>query len=372
MGNKREATSAPATPAQPRSEKANSVQKKKDSKKGEESLGAESENEKHKAAATDDQETPGGQSAKKKDSGKKGAGKANGSAKSAGPDAGGDKKNMMDVDGGGKANKDAGQDAGKSRGKKKHSEGKHEGKGGGGAAKSGEDSVESKLKADWTPSKVLYSADGKLLLGACGGTTVEVLSVSGGMMLFELQDHKAAVTDIVLHPVKDTQVFTSSLDGSIRLWDLTRGELVKAWKCGYPIRHLLLSPDGTKAYASSLKAIPGGHDGDGKPTEAQVVGAVYEIVLDTTKQRRLFKCRNIARLAMSSDGVLAAVSGREVIVWRENYREPGMCLPDVCVYMCMYMYMDICVYSHRKTLRSAYYVPCICMYTSTQAGICAT
>jgi hypothetical protein len=330
MGNKRESTSAPATPAQPRSEKANSVQKKKDKKRGEESLGADSENEKQKAA-TDDQGTPE-HSAKKKETGKKSGSKTNSSAKSAGPDAA-DKKSMMDVDGCAKGNKDAGQDAGKSKAKKKNPEGKHEGKTVGDAAKSGEDALETKLKADWTPSKVLYSADGKLLLGACGGKTVEVLSVSGGMMLFELQDHKAAVTDIVLHPVKDTQVFTSSLDGSIRLWDLTRGELVKAWKCGYPIRHMILSPDGTKAYASSLKAIPGGHhhDGDGKATAAQVVGVVYEIVLDTTKQRRLFKCCNIARLSMSSDGVLAAVSGREVIVWRENYREPGMLRPTLRV-----------------------------------------
>jgi WD40 repeat protein len=341
MGNKREVSSAPATPAHGRSDKVESAQKKRDNPKTNESVvlnGNSSENDK-RSGMQDPKANQDSQSHKKSKA-KKTSEKSN-NAKSPGPDAG-DKNSMHADESKGSAGGNQHAPQGKNKNKQKKSDGKHEASMNGSSRKADEEIFDMKLaKGDWTPSKIVYSADGKLLLGACGGRTVEVLSVSGGMMLFELQDHKAAVTDIVLHPTKDTQVFTSSFDGSIRLWDLTRGELVKAWKCGYPIRHMLLSPDGKKAYVSSFKTITGGRDAEGKLLEPRITCAVIEIVLDTIQSRRLFKCKNIARLAMSTDGVLAAVSHREVYVWRDGLHEPGNFVhgsflkSPICVRLCV-------------------------------------
>lgn len=134
------------------------------------------------------------------------------------------------------------------------------------------------------------------------------------------------------------QVLTSSLDGTLRIWDLDDGSAKKVIKIGLPIRHMALSPDGAKAYLTTIKVPKAGDaaaaaspvpmtpatPGKGKAgKEAKTGSQVQEMLLEAPKPvlRRLFKCRDVARLSVTLDGVLVAGARKNVFVWREGFRE---------------------------------------------------
>jgi NET1-associated nuclear protein 1 (U3 small nucleolar RNA-associated protein 17) len=117
------------------------------------------------------------------------------------------------------------------------------------------------------------------------------------------------VTAVLAHPAHVSQAFTASLDGFIRLWDLSDGAPIKAWNLSAPIRHMVVSPDASTAYATVLKGV----DLVGK----KAVSYVNEInLVDAGKQKRLFKCRAAASLALSARGdTLFAVARKDLLVW---------------------------------------------------------
>ena len=170
---------------------------------------------------------------------------------------------------------------------------------------------------------------------------------AGGGTLFSLEGHKGVVTGIALLPVSEkgghdsTTVVTSSMDGTLRMWDIADGSATKVIKIGLPVRHMVLSPDGSKAYLTTIKlprpagadtpaggatpaplGTPGTPGAQGK--EGKTGSAVQEMVLTAAKPqlRRLFKCRHVAKLSVTSDGVLVAGARKNVFVWREGMRDP--------------------------------------------------
>uniref|UniRef100_A0A669DJ91 WD repeat domain 75 n=1 Tax=Oreochromis niloticus TaxID=8128 RepID=A0A669DJ91_ORENI len=76
--------------------------------------------------------------------------------------------------------------------------------------------------------------DSRFLLCA-SGEAVKVFSTSTEECIHELRGHTGLVTGVLLRPSNHLQVYSSSLDGTVRLWDFTDGILIKTCVIGYPI-----------------------------------------------------------------------------------------------------------------------------------------
>uniref|UniRef100_A0AAX7UP54 WD repeat-containing protein 75 second beta-propeller domain-containing protein n=1 Tax=Astatotilapia calliptera TaxID=8154 RepID=A0AAX7UP54_ASTCA len=68
--------------------------------------------------------------------------------------------------------------------------------------------------------------DSRFLLCA-SGEAVKVFSTSTEECIHELRGHTGLVTGVLLRPSNHLQVYSSSLDGTLRLWDFTDGILIK-------------------------------------------------------------------------------------------------------------------------------------------------
>lgn len=91
----------------------------------------------------------------------------------------------------------------------------------------------------------VFTHDSRFLLCA-SGDGVRVFSASTEECVHHLLGHTDLVTGLVLRPSNHLQVFSSSLDGTVRLWDYSDGILIKTFVTGFPIHsiHASASHDG--------------------------------------------------------------------------------------------------------------------------------
>jgi NET1-associated nuclear protein 1 (U3 small nucleolar RNA-associated protein 17) len=166
-------------------------------------------------------------------------------------------------------------------------------------------------KGDRFPSCIRFSRDGRVLL-ATSGNCVDVISPTGGR-LFALEGHTQLVTDIALHPLHTSQVYTASLDGTLRLWDFSDGAAIQTWPLDRPLRHIVIGNDAAAAYVTLLPPSTGG-----RSEKPRTESFVHRVDLSTGHSTQLFRCRAVARLAIAASGMpLLAVAGRELLVWRD-------------------------------------------------------
>ncbi|XP_056145617.1 WD repeat-containing protein 75 isoform X2 [Lampris incognitus] len=79
--------------------------------------------------------------------------------------------------------------------------------------------------------------DSRFLL-CSAGECVKVFSTSTEECIHDLQGHTHLVTGVAINPSNHLQVYSSSVDGTVRLWDFTDGILIKTFVIGYPIYSL--------------------------------------------------------------------------------------------------------------------------------------
>ncbi|KAM8857960.1 WD repeat-containing protein 75 [Synchiropus picturatus] len=82
--------------------------------------------------------------------------------------------------------------------------------------------------------------DSKLLLCA-SGECVKVFSTSTEECIHDLRGHTDLVTGLVLRPTNHLQVYSCSIDGTVRLWDFADGVLIKTFVIGHPIHAIYTS-----------------------------------------------------------------------------------------------------------------------------------
>uniref|UniRef100_A0A5B7C8A1 Putative WD repeat-containing protein 75 isoform X2 n=1 Tax=Davidia involucrata TaxID=16924 RepID=A0A5B7C8A1_DAVIN len=90
-----------------------------------------------------------------------------------------------------------------------------------------------------------FSNDAKKLL-ICTGNNVSVFSTSTGLQITELEGHTALVTSVIVVPASTPAskilcyCWTSSLDGTIRYWDVSVPELMKTIDIRFPIFSMVI------------------------------------------------------------------------------------------------------------------------------------
>nr|XP_028562458.1 WD repeat-containing protein 75-like [Podarcis muralis] len=83
-------------------------------------------------------------------------------------------------------------------------------------------------------SRAVFSADSKYLLCA-SGDYVKVYSTATEECLHVLQGHSNIVTGVQLNPQNHLQLYSWSLDGTIKLWDFMDGILIKTLVVGFKL-----------------------------------------------------------------------------------------------------------------------------------------
>uniref|UniRef100_A0A8C6UF78 WD repeat domain 75 n=1 Tax=Neogobius melanostomus TaxID=47308 RepID=A0A8C6UF78_9GOBI len=80
----------------------------------------------------------------------------------------------------------------------------------------------------------VFTHDSRFLL-CVSGDGVRVFSATTEECIHHLLGHTDLVTGLVLRPSNHLQVFSCSLDGTVRLWDYSDGILIKTFTIGFPI-----------------------------------------------------------------------------------------------------------------------------------------
>ncbi|XP_048834341.1 WD repeat-containing protein 75 [Brienomyrus brachyistius] len=88
--------------------------------------------------------------------------------------------------------------------------------------------------------KAVFTLDSKFLL-CPSGDAIKVFSTSTEECVHVLQGHANLITGIVLNPSNHLQVYSCSLDGTVKLWDFTDGILIKTYVVGPSIFSILVS-----------------------------------------------------------------------------------------------------------------------------------
>jgi NET1-associated nuclear protein 1 (U3 small nucleolar RNA-associated protein 17) len=70
------------------------------------------------------------------------------------------------------------------------------------------------------------------------GAVVKILS-----QLTTAGGHENKVTRVVLNPKNPMQLYSASLDGTIKLWDYNDDILLKTYNVNAPIEHMVMSPE---------------------------------------------------------------------------------------------------------------------------------
>ncbi|XP_038645114.1 WD repeat-containing protein 75 [Scyliorhinus canicula] len=86
----------------------------------------------------------------------------------------------------------------------------------------------------------VFSADSRYLLCA-SGDLVKVYSTATEECVHALKGHKNLVTGIQLNPKNHLQLYSTSLDGTIKLWDFTDGILIKTFVVDFQLLALYAS-----------------------------------------------------------------------------------------------------------------------------------
>lgn len=80
----------------------------------------------------------------------------------------------------------------------------------------------------------LFSADSKYLV-CVSGNSIKVFSTVTEECIHVLWNHSDLVTGIELNPNNPLQLYSCSLDGTVKLWDFTDGILIKTFLIGFKL-----------------------------------------------------------------------------------------------------------------------------------------
>ncbi|KAJ3416297.1 proliferating cell nuclear antigen [Chytridiales sp. JEL 0842] len=158
------------------------------------------------------------------------------------------------------------------------------------------------------------------------GSHVKVYSVATGQSVRTISGssgtgHTKDITSVVLNPSNQFQLFTTSLDGSIKLWDITDGSLLKSWNIGHAVTHIALVP---KSPSTAYIYVRKGYSTDGASNKGAVCHVIFDIAGSTHfKVTGAFKLRDCKGLVVGEDVVVAATRGHfEVYFPSTKYQKP--------------------------------------------------
>ncbi|KAG0242251.1 hypothetical protein BGX31_000413 [Mortierella sp. GBA43] len=169
---------------------------------------------------------------------------------------------------------------------------------------------------------VVFTSDSNYFF-SCNAKSIRVLSVETGQVVRVLSSsaeeggHKDTVTSVMLNPRNLLQLYSASLDGTIKLWDFNDAVLLKTFEIGVPITHMVMheSIPGDVYLTTKKKSTKRFHQYQAKKSgglRAKENTVLLRYSLKSSRKRiiRLLKTRTCSGLAISSDGEYLVLAGR--------------------------------------------------------------
>ncbi|KAI9013838.1 quinon protein alcohol dehydrogenase-like superfamily [Phycomyces nitens] len=169
-----------------------------------------------------------------------------------------------------------------------------------------------------------FTKDSKYFF-SCVGSCVKVYSVATGAVVKVLSrspasgGHNGKITRVILNPKNPMQLYSASLDGTIKLWDYNDEILLKTYRIGAAIEHMVISavrPE--EAYIVVNKETVAGEKKE--KNEKIVYRYALGNDLPLTSQDRLRWITSMPEchcVDVSNDGRFVAMAGRyKCVVWK--------------------------------------------------------
>ena len=180
-----------------------------------------------------------------------------------------------------------------------------------------------------------FSLDHRLLL-CPSASLIRVYSLQTAQCVLLLSGHTADVTSVLCHPRNALQVYTTALDGTVRLWDLYSGTCIRSWSVGQPILSAVISRTFSAAAvlnaSASAASLQAGHDTlylncNPRTTSSSTSHThsialiqrscrIYAFHLPTSTRTLLYKARHCTALALSpAQDYLASIAKHTLILY---------------------------------------------------------
>ncbi|KAL6773961.1 hypothetical protein ACKKBG_A23240 [Auxenochlorella protothecoides x Auxenochlorella symbiontica] len=172
-----------------------------------------------------------------------------------------------------------------------------------------QDGMQLRGGGQFTARPHLLTLDGQTVL-VCHGNFVRAHSAVTGEPLYRLTGHTAEVTAVLADPDNAKRVYTSSLDGTLRHWDLRSGLALRTWRVPEPVESFALGPPGHAWLSCPV------NDASGRLFR-------YDLTTGTPGPLRR-KIASGSPLSMGSRGGLVATFERHtVLVWGPKHGPRG-------------------------------------------------
>ncbi|KAI7901524.1 quinon protein alcohol dehydrogenase-like superfamily [Cokeromyces recurvatus] len=166
-----------------------------------------------------------------------------------------------------------------------------------------------------------FTKDSKYFFSSTG-SCVKIFSTATGAIVKSLSQspalggHSKKITRVILNPKNHLQLYTASLDGTIKLWDYNDDILLKTYNVNAPIQCMVMSPEAPGHAYIVVKS------GDGKDKLADN-SIVYRFSFgssdEPTQMRRICSLRDCNTIDITNDGKWLAFGARyKVYVWEIN------------------------------------------------------
>ena len=103
---------------------------------------------------------------------------------------------------------------------------------------------QTRISGGWlvnSETYLLFSTDSRCIITAAEAT-IRIYSIQTGVLVGNLVGHNGRITAVVKNPFNPLQLYSSSLDGTIKLWDTMDGVLLSTWDVGFPVTKMIADP----------------------------------------------------------------------------------------------------------------------------------
>ncbi|KAF9292637.1 hypothetical protein BGZ68_000041 [Mortierella alpina] len=169
---------------------------------------------------------------------------------------------------------------------------------------------------------VVFTSDSNYFF-SCNARTIRILSVETGQVVRILSNsieeggHSDTVTSVMLNPKNSLQLYSGSLDGTIKLWDFNDAILLKTFEVGVPITHMVMHENipNDVYLTTTKKSTKRFHQYQARKAgglRAKENSVLLRYSFKSLRKRlvRLLKSRVCGGLAISSDGEYLVMAGR--------------------------------------------------------------
>ncbi|KAG2174669.1 hypothetical protein INT44_006933 [Umbelopsis vinacea] len=165
---------------------------------------------------------------------------------------------------------------------------------------------------------IVFTKDSKYFF-CCVSNTIKIYNVTSGEVVKTLSTsalqggHRDTVTALCLNPKNPLQLYSASLDGTIKLWDYNDNILLKTHQVNLPIENMVISPQHPEnAYIVTRRS--------GSNPETKGKTAVYRYAFQKSNHpeglTRITKSKDSSVIAVSADGrFLATASRYRISIW---------------------------------------------------------